>query len=265
MRYSTMSLIVFLTLIILNLTSCEKDPVEPKPETGRLVVLLTDAPATFNSVNITFSQVSAHIDTGWVIVNGEAVTVDLLEWNNGKVMTLGDAEMPVGHYTQIRLLIDAAAIVVDGQEHELDVPSGAQTGLKFGPEFTIEEGSTYELVIDFDVVKSIVINGPKDNPIGYKLKPHIRVTPKAITGSISGTVANASDAPIAYAIQGDDTTTTSIVDVSNGYFMLSFLPEGSYTVAVEDTLGKSSTKSGVSVSAGEDTDLGSITLQEPAP
>ncbi|NIV11174.1 MAG: DUF4382 domain-containing protein, partial [Aliifodinibius sp.] len=54
-------------------------------------------------------------------------------------------------------------------------------------QFTITEGSTYELVVDFDVNRSIVITGPPHNP-GYKLKPHLRVMPLAVSGSISGTI-----------------------------------------------------------------------------
>jgi len=260
MRYVTM-LIFGLILLLTTFSSCEKEPTEPS-ENGYIVVHLTDAPSDFDAINITFSEISAHLDSEWVSIDIKPDSpVNLLEWTNGKSMILGQDEVPAGHYTQVRLKIKAAEIVVDNETSSLDVPSGAQSGLKLGLHFTIEPGSTYELVLDFDVNKSIVTNGPKKDPKGYKLKPHIRVISKAVSGSISGTVTNPGDMPTAYAIQGTDTTTSTIVDQLSGFFMLSFLPEGSYTVAIEDIAEKSFSQDDVNVIAGETNDLGDITLQ----
>lgn len=261
MRHLTV-LIFGLTLLGMILYSCDKEPTEPSIENGYIIIHLTDAPADFNAVNITFSEISAHLDSEWVTIDIEPdSTVNLLDWTNGKSMILGKDEVPAGKYTQIRLKIKAAEIVVDNVTFPLDVPSGAKTGLKLGLHFTINPGSIYELVIDFDVNKSIVTTGPKKNPKGYKLKPHIRIISKAITGSISGTVTNPVDMPTAYAIHGSDTTTSTMVDTVSGFFMLSFLSEGSYTVAIEDTTGKSFTRDDVMVVAGKNNDIGEVTLQ----
>jgi hypothetical protein len=241
------------------LFGCEKDSTGLAPDQGILNVYVTDAPAVCDSVNITFSQVSAHIDSEWVTVTGEPVTVDLLKWTNGNKLLIGSAEVPAGKYTQIRIIIDEAEVGVDGKVFPLDVPSGAKTGLKFGPQFTIEEGSSYDLICDFDASRSIVVTGSKKDPKGYKLKPHIRVVSKAVTGSISGTVSPADHIPWAYAIQDIDTITSSRVDTS-GYFRLSFLPEGIYTVSVVDTNGLSNDQANVLVIAGDDNDLGSMDL-----
>ena len=129
-------------------------------QTGSLTVSLTDAPITaLDKVNITFSEVSAHIDSEWISVRTEPVTVDLLQWNNGKSITLGTAEVPAGDYTQIRLTIDAADVVSDGTTYDATVPSGAQSGLKLGPGFTVQQGSSYELVVDFDAGRSLLDHG----------------------------------------------------------------------------------------------------------
>lgn len=251
-----------LLLFLINLSSCEKDPTEPSIENGTIIVHLTDAPADFDAVNITFSEISAHIDSDWVIIELQKdSTVNLLDWTNGKSMILGQSEVPAGHYTQVRLKIKAAEIIVDNETFPLEVPSGAQSGLKFGLNFTIHPGSTYELVLDFDACKSIVTTGPKNDPKSYKLKPHIRVISKAVSGAISGTVTNPEDMPVAYAIQNSDTTTSATVDTLNGFFMLSFLPEGSYTVSIEDTAGKAFHQENVNVNAGTTNNLGDITLQ----
>jgi len=141
------------------------------------------------------------------------------------------------------------------------VPSGAQSGLKLVHQFTINPGSTYDLIIDFDAQRSVVSTGPPNNPHSYKLKPTLRVAPKAITGSISGTVTNPLDLPVAFALAGTDTVTSSAVDAGNGNFMLAYLPEGAYTVSISDTLGRTASVNNVNVVAGANQDLGTITLQ----
>ena len=246
--------------IVFN-SSCNNDTAtNPGEPGGRLNIYLTDAAAAYDSVVIHFTHISAHIDSDWVTIQGEPQSVDLLEWSNGRTLLLGSADVPAGKYTQIRVMIDSAKIGVDGEVHPLEVPSGAQTGLKFGPQFTIEDGSTYELVMDFDAYRSVVVLGSKKNPKGYKLKPRIRLISKAVSGCISGVVTNPKDAPEAYAIQGDDTVTSSIVDTLNGKFVLGFLSEGLYKVFVQDTLGLKFSQDGVSVISGQDNDIGVISL-----
>lgn len=255
--------IVILSLFLIAmfaLNNCNRDSVSSTENTGTLSISLTDAPAAYDSVIIVFSEISAHIDSGWVHVVQEPVRVNLLDWTNGETVLLGSADVPAGKYTQVRIKIDAAYIGVADEVYELTVPSGSKTGLKLGPQFTINDGSTYSLVLDFDASRSIVVNGPKNNPKGYKLKPHIRVITEAVSGSISGTVTNPEDIPFAYAIIGSDTITSTAVDTSSGYFKLSFLPENSYTVSVEDTLGKGFSQNSITVQSGSDYNIGEITL-----
>ena len=251
-------------LILQSLPGCgeNSDPAgSGDPATGQLTIYLTDAPsAAFDSVNIIFSEVSAHIDSQWVTVRSDSLLkVNLLDLSNGNTIVFGSAEVPAGKYTQIRIKIADAYVVVDGQAHPLDVPSGAQTGLKLGPQFTVQEGSTYEMVVDFDVNRSIVVMSPVHNP-RYKLKPHLRVTALALSGSIYGNVINPEHAPLAYALQGADTLGSGLVDTQSGFFRLSFLPAGSYSVTLEDTSGQSALRENIEVTAGNDQDLGDIVL-----
>jgi len=259
---SKVTLMIFLLLFfLLAFAGCEKDATGLESGQGRLNVYMTDAAALYDSVNITFSQVSAHIDSDWVMVTGDPVTVDLLKWTNGNKLLIGSADVPTGIYTQVRIIIDDAEIGVDGEVYPLDVPSGSKTGLKFGPQFTVEEGSIYDLVFDFDVNQSIVVNGPKKDPKGYKLKPHMRMIATAVAGSISGIVTNPKDLPIAYAIQEGNTITSSLVDTVSGYFMLGFLNEGEYTVSIVDTFALEFNQDKVMVTVGNDNNLGPVTLQ----
>ncbi len=253
-------LIVAILALLFTLNNCDSNSTNSQNGNGTLQISLTDAPAAYDSVIIHFSEVSAHIDSDWVNVSIDPMRVNLLEWSNGETMLLGSADVPAGDYSQIRLIIDSAFVGVRGQVHELDVPSGAKSGLKLNIHFTINEGSTYEVVLDFDACRSIVTTGPKRNPHGYKLKPTIRVITRALSGSISGNVLNSEAIPVARAIHNGDTTTTTFVDTSSGLFRLAFLPENMYTVVIEDTLGRTFMQDSVVVQIGENNNLGQITL-----
>ncbi|MDZ7332757.1 MAG: DUF4382 domain-containing protein [candidate division KSB1 bacterium] len=262
MQSKAILLVSLCTWFVMGTMGCDREPTKPSNRTGHIIVHLTDAPARFDAVNITFSEISAHIDSDWVNVELESdSTVNLLDYANGKTLVLAQGDVPAGHYTQIRLKIKSAQIAIDGLTYPLDVPSGAQSGLKFRLNLDVQPGSSYELVIDFDANRSILVTGPKNNLASYKLKPCIRVLSKAMTGSITGTVSNARDLPVAYAIQSADTITSTMTDPDNGRFLLAFLPEGNYTVSLRDTLGRAFSKDFVLVSPGKSFDLGIITLQ----
>jgi hypothetical protein len=253
-----------LTLGLLIIVGCEKNTTSVANQTSKtsLKLYLTDSPATmYDSVNITFSEVSVHHDSSWITLMDTLMTVNLLDLTNGHTILFGSADVPSGHYTQIRLKILDAYVVVNRQKQAMAVPSGSTSGLKFGPEFTVSEGSSYQMVVDFDVHRSIVRMGPRFHPRGYKLKPRIRICPMAITGAISGTITNPEHLPVAYAIQNSDTVTSALPDSTTGYFSLSFLPEGSYLISVRDTLNQSFEQSDILVTPGKRNDLGSITLQ----
>lgn len=240
---------------------CGEESTAPQPEQATLRLWLTDKPAAFDAVNITFTEVSAHRDNQWVVLSDRTQTVNLLEWNNGKTLLLGQAEVEAGAYTQIRLQIAAAEVVWQGQSFSLDVPSGAQSGLKLLANFEVAAGSTYDLVLDFDAQRSIVITGPRQQPNGFKLKPVIRVAALALTGSISGTIVNPEALPVAYAIAAGDTVTASVIEPASGFFRLAFLPPGVYNVHIADALGRSFLQEQVPVTAGKDFGLGTVTLQ----
>ena len=105
------------------------------------------------------------------------------------------------------------------------------------------------------------MTGPTDNPKKYLLKPRLRLISKVLTGSISATLTNSEHLPTAFAIAGEDTVTSTLVDKDSGGFMLAFLPERLYTVSVRDTLDQAFDKNDVQVVPGSDNDIGTISLQ----
>jgi hypothetical protein len=161
--------------------------------TGHVEVKLTDAPGDFEAVPITIARVEAHRSgggddaaggaggagggqddgddgAGWVVLVDTPQEHDLLELQNGVQAALGGRDLPAGDYTQIRLVLSKADVVVDGQTHELKVPSGAQTGFKISHNLRVEADTRYALVLDFDARASI-----KETGHGYQLTPQLRV------------------------------------------------------------------------------------------
>ena len=256
-----LSMLSFFVLIGCSDQTTNVDPVDPN---GRLKMYLIDSPAALDSVIICVTRVEVHkagndSTSGWFVINDSTRYFDLLQLTNGASAILGDTSLPAGQYTQIRLFIGDGSYVIDqGIKHFLEVPSGSQSGLKLIHQFTIESNKLYELLLDFNVEKSIVITGNGQ----YKLKPTIKVTPVVISGSISGEVLPLDAQPTIWTVYGIDTITT-YTDLQ-GHFKLMGLLQGLYDVNIiplDTMVYRDTVITGVQVIANQETDIGTVTLQ----
>jgi len=262
-----MKKLVFLSLVSITIwTSCsdQSTNVEPVDQNGRLKMYLVDSPSTLDSVIICVTRVEVHKSgsdstSGWFVINDSTRYFDLLLLTNGASAVLGDTSLAPGQYTQIRLIIGEGSYVIDqGVKHDLEIPSGSQTGLKLIHQFTIESGKLYELLLDFNVDKSIIITGNGK----YKLKPTIRVVPIVISGSISGQVLPLDAQPTIWTIYGTDTITT--YSDLQGFFKLMALNQGVYDVNIipaDTMMYRDTVVSNVQVIANQNTDIGTIILE----
>lgn len=216
---------------------------------GTLKIGLTDAPANFEEVNIEVRQVlvnrdadaeepdndtdgdsesddsDSEDDNGWYSIMDDSITVNLLDYQNGAVLDLGEIELESGMYNQIRLVLgDNNTVVVDGETFNLTTPSAQQSGYKLNVNAEVEEDQVYNLVIDFDASQSITVTGNGK----YILKPVLRTVSVEEQASISGNVLPIEAEPFVYAIAGEDTVGTQPDD--NGDFRLIGLEEGTYNV-----------------------------------
>ncbi len=250
--------VVLLGLVVLS--SCSKST---SPDKGSITVYLADAPASFDSVNIVVTQVSVHMTgddslSGWQTISDTTAHYDLLQLQNGAEVLFASHEVPTGQYTQIRLIIGSGSnVVVDGVTYPLTIPSGMQTGIKLNHTFTIVKGEIYQLVLDFDAERSIVLTGSGQ----YLLKPVIRVVPLLLSGNIKGIVI-----PHAVSIltaSGTDTVSVAEADTSTGFFKIMGLLAGSYNLKFtpQDISYADSTIYNVNVTAGQTTDLDTIALR----
>jgi hypothetical protein len=245
--------------------------------TGRVSVSLTDMPVDHaDQVVIAVSSVAFKPEGSGPeeVVDFSPRSIDLLQYQNGHAaVLLQNTPMEAGRYQWLRLIVDTepnvrdSYIVIDGQECELNVPSGAETGLKMHRPIDVPAAGSLALTVDFDLHKSIhtppgLASGACAT--GYVLRPTLRLVNDADVGAIDGTVSFASGTvpagcnPNVYLYEGavvpDDSeieTATSpdvdpyavvSVDIPEGSvigtYQAAFIPAGSYTAAFtcdEDT------------------------------
>jgi len=254
--------------------------VTPEPDNGdsqnlskgTLKIYLTDALEkngandTYNTILISISHIEAHFveadekqqdieDAGgkskkgnWQVIAewDEGYEVDLIELEGKSILLASELLLP-GKYTQLRVFLEGQAIIiVNGEEHDLDIPSVGQTGIKLNHPFEIIPGQITELTLDFDAQKSIIKTGNGE----YKLKPVIGIISSYSQdegelyfgsieglvyrldelGDIAGVIEDASvkieGLTLPYGETHGGTTTTNL----GGYYTIIDIPFGVYKV-----------------------------------
>jgi hypothetical protein len=222
-------------------------------------VYLTDAPFPFDSVDaveiyihrIDFSE---QTDTtggsggGWVTVATPRRRVNLLDYQNGDTVLVGQSTIPAGQYRAVRMVIDTDSSRIVGRNGaELPVEWQSSSGrptLHALVEAALDVPSAgAAVVIDFDVGRSFVQQAP-GTP--FIFLPWFRAVNSAATGSVQGTVVgrllDGTTEPIRnaavtlYRVYGDEealiTAATARTD-AQGAYKAAFLMPGTYLVRAE--------------------------------
>lgn len=176
-------------------------------QTGRLSLLLTDAPGDIAEAVVTIDRIylqGADGDTsgtgGRVILREDNITVDLLTLQDSMMAILDSALIPAGTYGQLRFVISGGylSVVADDTTRrtiyasspnypglpvgavvagELQMPSFAQSGLKIqlpGNAVQVGDDELVTLLIDFDVAQSF--GRAAGNSGRWVMSPVIRAT-----------------------------------------------------------------------------------------
>ncbi|EIM77103.1 hypothetical protein A3SI_07369 [Nitritalea halalkaliphila LW7] len=154
--------------------------------------------------------------------------LNLLTLTGGRAEQLASLEVPAGDLAQIRLILgDNNFLVRDGQRIPLTTPSAQQSGLKLNLDMPLSPGGTYDLVLDFDVDRSIVRAG---NSGMFLLRPVLRVVVDALA-QLEGRVLPVEASPIPVRlIQQQDTLGT--FTNTEGFFTIGGLASGTYRLEV---------------------------------
>lgn len=241
--------------------------------TGKMSLSITDAPVddaasvVVQFSGVAFKRAGAAAETVQNL-SPSPRQLDLLEYQEGHAaLLLDNVTLPAGDYEWIRLIVDNQTNVRDsyltlktGEECELRVPSGAESGLKLNRGFTLPADGSAALTIDFDLRKSVHAPPGQQGSTesctqGYLLRPTLRVVDDANVGAIAGTVDSAlvtaeclpkvyvfagativpDDLEEAGATPDQDALTVASVAVAEGAteyrYRAAFLPPGDYTVA----------------------------------
>ena len=262
---------VFLSLIILGTCACESSGTghsvgRSNSGIGAITIGVTDA-AVDNASEV-WIQISgltlkpANAREISFIFNSYK-NVDLLSLQGALFTDLVNSELvTTGNYEWVRLHVNAELDSIfdsyiklnDGSIHEFRIPSASQTGLKINTPFEIIENQTLNMIIDFDLRKSIVLSGKK-----YQMKPVLRLVNVDNTAHINGSIEpillststctdkDPSTGNAVYLFTDKNVTPDDIDNkspepissakvilnkVSGGYeYTLGFIPFGDYTLA----------------------------------
>lgn len=247
-------MVFFIAGSMLALFSCNNNTAEQ----ASVKLFLTDAPATYDAVNVDIQEVQLNIEgSGWVSFSPNRVGVyNLLNFSSGIDTLLLSTKVKPGKISQIRLILGGNnSVVVGGVYYALETPSAEESGLHLNVHYDLKQGEEYNFWLDFDAEQSIVEQGSGD----YSLKPVIRVYTEAETGTISGSIFPINGAVYVAAINENDTVGTYISN--SGTFQLVGLKPGTYNVSFGAGLDIIDlTVPGVSVAIGTVTNMGVVLI-----
>ncbi len=215
---------------------------DPTPVRGTLSIEMSDDPFPTDLVetaNVTISKIEIRGEDSLLTLTEVPQSANLLELRNGVTASLVNLEIPVGSYDLVRLIItDASVVMKDGTTHTLKIPSAAQTGLKvfIDPPIQVEGDLTSELLLDFDVSKSFVVQGNIDTPAGIKgfiFKPVIRAQNLSTAGRLTGTIRDTAPLFMGNAqvwVEQDSVVSFTFSDTTTGDYGILGLPAGFYTL-----------------------------------
>ncbi|HSA55409.1 MAG TPA: DUF4382 domain-containing protein [Gemmatimonadaceae bacterium] len=174
---------------------------------GVVVVRLTDAPFPFDEVESvdafvvridarlteTTESEAAVVDEaaaeegGWVTIAEPNASFDLLTLRGGNTANLGQSTLLAGDYRSLRLILDVdqssitlkdGTILTGTSSPSILFPSAGHTGIKIllNEPVSVEDGSTTNLLIDFDVGESFIMRGTSLQQNGLLFKPVVKAT-----------------------------------------------------------------------------------------
>jgi len=156
--------------------SCSKNSNENQGM-STVNVRLTDAPTTYDEVNVDIRQVQVKFSddssniNGWVTLNTFPGIYRLLDLQNGVDTLLATGAFPFQTVKEIRFVLGSNNTIKDaGIVYPLTVPSGSESGLKLKISRDLNE-TLETIVIDFDAALSVTKDGTGD----YKLRPVLRI------------------------------------------------------------------------------------------
>lgn len=206
--------------LLLPLAGCDDGTGVEGPST--LTILLTDDPGDFQEAWVTIERVELMGEgEDAAVLRDDAVTVDLIQYHNDVLTLVDEIEVPEGSYSQLRLVISGACIVLEGEtegesmfyastgyapaeapgdcsapDGGLQLPSYAQSGLKINlPEGSVSAPGGQAILLDFVVPESF--GHQAGNSGKWVMHPVIKAENVSFTGTIQVELALADGVSLA--------------------------------------------------------------------
>lgn len=249
-----------LVLAITFLASCSNDDgATYGDEKSQTNFYITDAPSDNTNVKGVIVTV-ADVKVNGVSIEGfTKTTLDLMQYQNGVTKLLGNLELNTGTYSNITLVLDnqtnasgnAPGSYVLMTNGTIKAIQSSSNSINISDSFEVLSSSKNNIILDFDVRKSIVESGSSDFKFvsASELSNSVRVVNEASAGEIKGTATdtqNTSERIIVYAYakgtfnsntetsaQGSGVMFANAVNSSSvnnitGSYELNFLAKGDY-------------------------------------
>jgi hypothetical protein len=147
------------------------------------------------AVVVDFTGIELHNTNGTMInINfASPKQIDLLKLQGGVTGALTQGEsVPAGTYDWMRLDVlankdtqgQSYITLSTGAQYPLYIPSGSETGLKLVSPFTVAQGSTTQLIIEFNLRQSITSTDGQN----YVLRPALRLEDQLQVGTITANI-----------------------------------------------------------------------------
>jgi hypothetical protein len=244
--------------------SCKDFDDSPK---ALVNILLIDAPAQWDSVIVEIQGVELEL-----VPNGrEGVVqrlflpyepgdkqVDLSLFVGGRSLSLARREVQLGVITGIALRLGTGnSLYQKDIRFPLELPEG-KTDFYQSLSIPLEQGFSYDLVLDFDLAKSIQVTNP--NPLTLNFNPTIRAYSGIGRGELTGSISPAEIRPVIFAISDEDSISTHTN--SSGNFSFRLAP-GRYDLFIDpkDTRYRSDTLANIRIESSKTTPLDRISLK----
>lgn len=249
-----------LVMAITFLASCANDDGPTYgDEKSQTNFYITDAPTDNTNVKGVIVTVADVKVNGISIEGFTKTTLDLMQYQNGMTKLLGNLELNTGTYSNITLVLDHQTNASGNAPGSYVLMSNGTTkaiqsssnNININGSFEVLASSANDIILDFDVRKSIVESGSNDFKFvsATELSNSVRVVNEASAGEIKGTATdtqNTSERIIVYAYakgtfnasketsaQGSgvmfaNAANSSTVNKFTGSYELNFLAKGDY-------------------------------------
>lgn len=236
-------------------------------------IFLVDAPADIDAlwvellgvdVEVTSELSSSSPFSKFLEYESGIKKVDVAQLVGNQELLIGRGIVPAGRLSRMRLRLGNDNYVTKNDVRtNLTLSPQNEAGLSIDVDFPLRPGISHDIYIDFDLLKSVIQNGPTD----FTFRPSLRGFSKAASGEVAGSIRPGTERAFLYAIQQNDTVTTGVNVRANGEFVFRGL-EGTYTIFIipKNNEYLPDTIRTVIVQSQQRTQLGNITLrprQEP--